>query len=156
MVLEEHSPDHEGDVAAQQQRAFAPAQPLLSHAEGQEDDAVVWNGMTAARPVKADANATLEVSLPYQLFAGRLSALLFDLKPHLENRSGDAIIATVGAHVRDWLGLKEEPTEEQISVQVREDERQPGALMLALTVTPPPEILPAAIPVVMGYSVKGP
>ena len=123
-------------------------------AEGQEDDAVVSNGMTAARQVKTDMNATLEVSLPYQLFAGRLSALLFDLKPHLEGRSGNAIVAMVRAHVRDWMGLKEEPTEEQISVGVREDERQPGSLLLAVTVTPPPEILPAGIPVVMGYTVK--
>ena len=127
----------------------------LVNAEGQEDDAVVSNGMTVARPTKAEASGTLEVSLPYQLFAGRLSALLFDLKPHLEGRSGDAIVATVRAHVRDWLGLKEEPTEEQVSVGVREDERQPGSLLLAVTVTPPPGILPAGIPIVMGYAVKG-
>jgi type VI secretion system protein ImpC len=125
-------------------------------AEGQEDDAVVSNGMTAARQTKADMNATLEVSLPYQLFAGRLSALLFDLKPHLEGRSGDAMVAMVRSHMRDWLRIKEEPTEEQVSAQVREDERQPGSLLLAVTVTPPPEILPAGIPVVMGYTVKGP
>ena len=59
-------------------------------------------------------------------------------------------------HVRDWLGLTEEPTEEQLSAQVRPDERQAGTLMLALTVTPPPDVLPAGIPVVMGYTLKGP
>jgi len=128
----------------------------LVGAEGQEEDALLWNGMTASRPNKADMNATLEVSLPYQLFAGRLSALLLDLKPHLEGKSAEAIVASVRAHVRDWLGLTEEPTEEQLSAQVRPDERQAGTLMLALTVTPPPDVLPAGIPVVMGYTLKGP
>lgn len=138
-----------------EEMGYAGINALVSD-DREEDDAIVWNGMTAARPVGTDMNATLEVSLPYQLFAGRLSALLFDLKPHLEGKSAEAVAASVQAHVRDWLGVKEETPDEQISAQVRPDERQAGMLMLALTVTPPADVLPGGIPVVMGYALKGP
>ena len=73
----------------------------------------------------------------------------------MEGKSGDAVIASVRAHMRDWLGLEKEPTDEEVSVQVRPDEKTQGNLMLAVTVTPPAKILPAGIPVVMGYTLRG-
>lgn len=51
------------------------------------DDALLWNGLTASRPQRMDADALLEVSLPYRLFATRMSTLLFALKPHLSGMS---------------------------------------------------------------------
>lgn len=117
------------------------------------EDAILWNGLTAARPHRADANALLEVSLPYQLFAARLSTLLFDLKPHLEGKDAKAIVASVYAHVRDWLKLEGKVDEEALSVQTRDAEDDPTALQLAVTVAPPQRILPGGIPVVMGYKI---
>ena len=118
------------------------------------DDAIFWNGMTVARATGADPNSFLEVSLPYQLFAGRLSALLWDLKPHLAGKSPEAVTATVLAHVQDWLKLEGEPEPEQVSAQVRPLEDDPSKLQLAVVVTPPQKILPGSIPVVMGYTLS--
>jgi len=115
-------------------------------------DALLWNGLTAARPARTESNALLEVSLPYQLFAGRLSTLMWELKPSLEGKSPEKVIASVRAHLCDWLQLGAEPTPEQMSVQVRPVEDAPGTLQLAATVTPPPNILPGGIPVVLGYT----
>ncbi|MCH8967380.1 MAG: type VI secretion system contractile sheath large subunit [Planctomycetes bacterium] len=115
------------------------------------DDAIVWNGLSAGRPIRMDANALLEVSLPYQLFATRLSSLLFLLKPHLSGLGAPEIEKTVRVHVCQWLGFKEEPDSEQLSVQTRPAEDSPGTLELAVTVTPPQKALPGGIPIVMGY-----
>lgn len=118
------------------------------------DDAIFWNGLTIARAAGAGPNALLEVSLPYQLFAGRLSALLWDLKPHLAGKSPEAVTATVLAHAQDWLKLEGEPEPEQVSAQVRPLEDDPSKLQLAVVVTPPQKILPGGIPVVMGYTLS--
>ena len=123
-------------------------------AERDRDTVVVCNGFSAARPDRAEGFAALEVSLPYQLFAGRLSSLLLDLKPHLVGLSQEKLAAFVLAHVRDWLttdGL--EPDEQQVAVQARPLEDAPQTLQLAVTVTPPPRILPGGIPVVLGYRI---
>ncbi|MCP4251174.1 MAG: type VI secretion system contractile sheath large subunit, partial [bacterium] len=115
-------------------------------------DALFWNGLTAARPEKLDPNSLLEVSLPYHLFAGRLSALLFALKPHLTGMDAEKLCATVIGHVRTWLKLGD-GNGDQVSAQVRPAEDDPAALQLALTVTPPNNLVPGGIPVVMGYKI---
>ncbi len=116
------------------------------------NDAYFWNGLTVARPGGVAPNALLEVSLPYQLFAGRISALLWDLKANLAGKSAEAVAATVQVHVQHWLKLEGEPEPEQISAQVRPAEHDPSKLQLAVVVTPPQKILPGSIPVVMGYT----
>ena len=115
------------------------------------DDALIWNGLTAARPDRMHPDAFLEVSLPYQLFAGRLAALLLTLKPHLAGKAPDAVGPYVKQHISDWLGLKGEATPEQISVQTRPAQDNPSVMELAVTVTPPQKVLPGGIPVVLGY-----
>jgi hypothetical protein len=117
-------------------------------------DALFWNGLTVARPDRMEHNALLEVSLPYHLFAGRLSALLLALKPHLEGKAPEKICATVITHARTWLNLGPESEGDQVSAQVRDAEGDPGALMLAVTVTPPPTILPGAVPLVLGFKLS--
>jgi type VI secretion system protein ImpC len=117
------------------------------------EDAIVWNGLTVARPARAEPNALLEVSLPYHLFAGRLSSLLWELKSHLAGMSAEKITAAVTAHVKNWLKLEGEVGTENLNVQVRPAEDDPQALELALTVTPPKTILPGNIPVVLGYKI---
>jgi len=117
----------------------------------EQEEAIVWNGLTAAQPAKVDAAGVLEVSLPYQLFAVRLSSLLLDLKPHLRGRSPEALAQMVTAHMRDWVPFDAEPTPEQLTVQVRPSEDNPSVLELAVTVAPPPRIVPGGVPVVLGY-----
>lgn len=118
------------------------------------EDAIIWNGLSAARPHRLDPDALLEVSLPYQLFAARLSSLLFELKSHLSSTSAEQIQATVTEHVKHWLGLTGEIPTDQLSVQTRPAEDAPNELELAVTVTPPPSVLPGGIPLVMGYRIK--
>jgi hypothetical protein len=118
------------------------------------DDALVWNGMTAAKAPRSDMQAVLEVSLPYQLFAGRLSALLLALKPSLSHTSAERVVAIVTQHVRDWMPFEGEPTPEQLSVQTRPSEDNPAILELAVTVTPPKTVVPGDMPVVVGYRIN--
>jgi len=115
------------------------------------EDVFFCNGMTAARPDRNEPAALFEVSMPYQLFATRLSAMLFSLKPSLSGKSAEQVASSVTTHVRDWLGVKEGDSEEQVAVQVRDAEGAPGSLEMAVTVTPPQEVLPGGVPVVMGY-----
>ena len=115
------------------------------------EDVLFWNGMTAAHAPRNDTEAILEVSLPYQLFTVRLSGLLFELKQHLTGMAADAVPAFVTQHVRDWIPFDGEPTPDQLSVQTRPAEDNPTTLELAVTVTPPPNIVPGDVPVVMGY-----
>jgi len=115
------------------------------------DDVLVWNGLTAAVPQRNHPEAFLEISLPYQLFAARISALFYLLKQHLSGLSRDAVAPFVTKHVCDWMGYRTDPGPEQLSVQTRPPEDDPQALELAVTVTPPQNILPGGIPVVMGY-----
>lgn len=119
-------------------------------------DALFWNGLTAARPDKPDPNGLLTVSLPYQLFAARLSNLLWELKPNLVNKSPEEASRAALAHVKNWLGIKgeQEGEADQIAVQVRPTEDDPNTQQLAITVTPPQKILPGGIPVVLGYVLK--
>ncbi|MBN2563407.1 MAG: type VI secretion system contractile sheath large subunit [Phycisphaerae bacterium] len=119
------------------------------------DDILIWNGLTAARPKKMDTSSLLEVSLPYQLFAGRLSSLLFALKPHLSGMSPEKVVPFVREHVVSWLFPEGEPdsahASEHVSVQTGPPEDDPSAVLLAVTVTPPRMILAGGIPVVLGY-----
>ncbi len=117
------------------------------------DDAVYWTGISCGRPTRQEPSALMELSLPYQLFAGRLGALMFDLKPRLHGLSGEKVVASVRAHVCDWLQFGGDVGEDVLSVQTRPADDQPGALELAVTVTPPNEILPGSIPVVVGYRI---
>ncbi|MBX3394926.1 MAG: type VI secretion system contractile sheath large subunit [Phycisphaerae bacterium] len=112
-----------------------------------------WNGVSAARPGSADISGVLEVSLPYQLFAARLSGLLFDLKPSLSAKSEDQVASIVKGHVQNWLQLPDDLAAQLINVQVRPAEKDPSSLELALTTTPPPTILPGGVPVVLGYRI---
>jgi len=91
------------------------------------------------------------VSLPYQLFACRISGLLFALKPHLPGLSVEKVPAFVTQHVRDWVAFEGEPEADQLSVQTRPTEENPALFEMAVTVTPPASILPGGVPVVMGY-----
>jgi len=116
-------------------------------------DALVWNGLTAARPAKIDPASLLEISLPNRLFAGRISALLYALKPKLDGKSPEKICATVLEHVRTWLNLSEQTDTDQVSAQVREAEGDPTALQLAVTVTPPNTLVPGGMPIVLGYKI---
>jgi type VI secretion system protein ImpC len=120
-----------------------------------QTDACVCGGFSAARPTRAEGLALLEVSLPYQLFASRLSTLLLELKPHLTGLSDEKLAAFVLTHVRDWLTVADvAPEEQQIAVQAKPLEDNPNSLQLAVTVTPPPQILPGGVPVVLGYRVR--
>lgn len=120
-----------------------------------DTEALVCNGFSAARPARAEGHALLEVSLPYQLFASRLSSLLLDLKPHLAGMTQEKLVAFTLAHVRDWLTVADVPPEEQqVAVQARPLEDDPATLQLAVTVTPPARILPGGVPVVLGYKIR--
>ncbi|MCK4660645.1 MAG: type VI secretion system contractile sheath large subunit [Phycisphaerae bacterium] len=118
---------------------------------GTKDNAVLCNGMTAARPQRAEPSALFEVSLPYLLFAGRLSALLWALKPYLRGMTPEKIRAFVAVHVREWLKLDKDATSGCVSVHLRESEDDPSVLELAATVTPPQTLVPGGVPVVLGY-----
>lgn len=118
------------------------------------DDAIVWNGLTAARPANFEQQGVLEISLPYQLFAARLAQLLFILKPRLHDMDGEKAGEFIRQHVADWLTVPGEPQPEQIAVQTRAPEGNPAGLEFALTVTPPQRILPGAIPMVLGYRIR--
>ncbi len=113
------------------------------------DDALIWNGLTAARPDRMHPDAFLEVSLPYQLFAGRLGTLLFALKPSLIGKSPEQVVSEVKKHLCNWLNLGADA--EEISVQTRPADDNPQVHDLAVTVTPPSPILTGGIPVVLGY-----
>jgi type VI secretion system protein ImpC len=120
-----------------------------------QTDVFVTNGFSAARPGRAEGYALLEVSLPYQLFASRLSTLLLELKPHVTGLAADKLAGFVLAHVRDWLTVADvSPEEQQVSVQARPLEDDPNSLQLAVTVTPPQQLLPGGVPVVLGYRVR--
>ncbi|HWL94077.1 MAG TPA: type VI secretion system contractile sheath large subunit [Phycisphaerae bacterium] len=118
-----------------------------------QEDVLFWNGLSAGRPFKPEVNDLLEVSLPYQLFATRLSSLLFDLKPHLAGKGEAEIERTVRTHVQNWLQIDDSQAMVAINVQTRAAEGDPSAIELALTATPPATILPSGIPVVMGYKI---
>jgi len=115
-------------------------------------DLVLYNGLTAARPHRMEPSALLEVSLPYQLFATRLSSLLFLLKPHLTGLAAEKIPKLVTDHARDWLGLSGD-VGDAIRVQTKPSDDNAKALDLAVTITPPQNILPGGIPLVMGYRI---
>ena len=136
-----------------QEMAVAGINAVLNEPHG--DNILVCNGFSAARAARAEGYALLEVSLPYQLFASRLSSLLLDLKPSLTGLSQEKTAALTLAHVRDWLTVEDiAPEEQQISVQARPLDEDPNSLQLAVTVTPPPRILPGGVPVVLGYRVR--
>lgn len=151
-------------------KTFGPTDTTMTIDKGQElaavginallsarhdTEALVCNGFSAARPARAEGHALLEVSLPYQLFASRLSSLLLDLKPHLAGMTHEKLVAFTLAHVRDWLTVADVPPEEQqVAVQARPLEDDPATLQLAVTVTPPARVLPGGVPVVLGYKIR--
>jgi len=159
-----------GTGGKQGEKRFGPADNQMPLEKGQElaaaglnavlcfkDEAriVVCNGFSVARPTRADGFALLEVSLPYQLFASRLSSLLLALKPSLGGLSAEKVVSVTLAHVRDWLTIAEvAPDEQQVAVQARPLDNEPNSLQLAVTVTPPPRIVPGGVPVVLGYRIR--
>lgn len=118
------------------------------------EQVIFWNGLTAARPARLEPQAFLEISLPYQLFAARLSVLLLSIRPGLEGRSAEQVAGVVRTNVCAWLELPEESADEHVLVQMRPVEGPAGVRQLAVTVTPPERILPGAIPIVMGYQIN--
>ena len=77
---------------------------------------------------------------------------MLDLKPHVVGLPQEKLVAFVLAHVRDWMTIAGmAPDEQQVAVQARPLEDAPAVLQLAVTVTPPPRLLPGGIPVVVGY-----
>ncbi len=118
----------------------------------EHEDALVWNGLSVSQPMKMDNDSLLEISLPYQLFAGRLASLLFELKPHLVGLAPDKVGPTVAQHVRQWLSVDGQAApEDSVNAQIQAAEDAPGVNDLAVTVVPPAQILAGGIPVVMGY-----
>ena len=133
-----------------QEMAMAGLNAVIS--EPGSTNVIVCNGFSAARATRTEGLGLLEVSLPYQLFASRLSYLLFELKPHLAGMNAQKVVPFVLGHVRQWLTIDEmPPDEQQISVQAKPIEDEPGVTQLAVTVTPPSRILPGGIPIVLGY-----
>ncbi len=116
----------------------------------EQADAFIWNGLTAAQPGRFDSDSLLQVSAPYQLFAGRLSNLLLALKPRLMGLSRDQLLADTHQHIQDWLTLPGQPPPTEINVMAQPVEGQPTATDVAITVTPPAHILPGGIPIVLG------
>lgn len=145
------------DTALSMERAQELAAVGLNAIIGYEEETrvVLCNGFSAARPARPEGGAILEISLPYQLFASRLSTLLLDLRPHLTRLDTEKLVAVVLTHVRDWLTVADiTPDEQQISVQARPVEGAADGVELAVTVTAPPRVLPGGVPVVVGYRVR--
>jgi type VI secretion system protein ImpD len=117
-------------------------------------DAVFWNGLTVARPRRAEAQAMLEISLSYQLFAIRMSMLLYALKPHLVDMALEKVSGFVTQHVQDWVRVEDRSPPAQVIVQAQPAEDNPTGLDLAVVVTPPARILPGGIPVALGLRVR--
>lgn len=115
------------------------------------DEAIVWNGLTAAMLRRQDPIAVLEVSLAYRLFATRLSALLLSLKPKLAGQGEAETIRLVRQCLCEWLGLEGEPTTEQLNVQINTPDEAPSAKFLTVVATPPTTLLPGDVPVTLGY-----
>ena len=115
------------------------------------DEVIVWNGLSAARIAKLEPSALLEVSLPYQLFATRMSSLLFLLKPHLAGKSSEQIVPFVRDHILSWLPEDAAKDPEMVKVQTGSPEGDSSTVLLAVTVTPPPRVLAGGIPIVLGY-----
>jgi len=140
-----------------------PAQQRPDHS-----DALIWNGLSAARPMygpqdpqagpeaamQMAQNAMLEVSLPYRLFAARVSVLLFKLRAQLVSMSAEAIPPFVKQHVQTWVKFDGDPTDEQLSVQTRVPVDDANGLELAMTVIPPQSVVGGNIPVVAGYRIR--
>ncbi len=114
-------------------------------------DGIVWNAMSAARAPRDNVEAIVEVSLPYQLFVSRLSALLFTLRTHLLTLPTEHVSAIVEQHLRDWIPFTGEPNTDQCAVHVQPNEEDAGVMELAVTVTPPESLVPGSVPLVMGY-----
>lgn len=119
-----------------------------------QDAAVIWNGLTAARPANWELPAMQVVSLAYLLFAARLSLLLLSLQPALRGMAYEDAQTAVTALLMQWLGLQQAPTAEQMQVQVGVPEDGPKVPKLAVSVIPPAGILPGGIPVVVGYPLQ--
>ncbi len=139
------------DTVLSQDKVGEFASVGLNVVSGMRDqaDVMVWNGLTPAWPKQIAPAALLEVSLPYQLFGTRLSTLLLALRPRLTGLAPDKIIANVTQHMAHWLQI-ESPTPKQVCAQTLPTEDGTGT-QLAVTVTPPPHLLPGGIPVVLGY-----
>jgi type VI secretion system protein ImpC len=119
------------------------------------EEAIFWNGLTVAKPRKANSQSILEVSLPYQLFAGRLSSLLWALKPTLAGKPASELPEFVRTHVTDWIQGPADLAPEAVKVAVTPDPQRPGNHQLSVTVTPPASILPGGIPITLGIKIEG-
>lgn len=133
-----------------EEMAFVGLNAIASLRE--HEDALVWNGLSVAQPMKMDNDALLEISLPYQLFASRLASLLFELKPYLVGLTPEKVGPTVARHIRQWLAVEGQAApEDSVNAQIQAAEDAPSVNDLAVTVVPPAQILAGEIPVVIGY-----
>lgn len=156
------------DDDAPSQKAFGPTDTLMQLPKIQElgsvgvnavvgvkgeAEAVLWNGITLARPTRWEEGGILEISLPYQLFATRLAGLLLGAKDGWTSLPADKVADTIKTQIYNWLGLHEQAYPGGITVQTRAPEGDAAGLEFAATVIPPPTILPGSVPVVLGFRI---
>jgi len=151
------------------QKAFGPTDTLMQLPKIQElgavgvnavvgvkgeAEAVLWNGITLAKPTRWEEGGILEISLPYQLFATRLAGLLLGAKDGWAGLPGDKVADTIKTQIYNWLGLHEQAYPGGVVVQTRAPEGDAAGLEFAATVIPPPTILPGSVPVVLGFRIR--
>ena len=157
------------DDDAPGQKAFGPTDTLMQLPKIQElgsvgvnavvgvkgeAEAVLWNGITLAKPTRWEEGGILEISLPYQLFATRLAGLLLGAKDGWASLPSDKVADTIKTQIYNWLGLHEQAYPGGVVVQTRAPEGDAAGLEFAATVIPPPTILPGSVPVVLGFRIR--
>lgn len=151
------------------QKAFGPTDTLMQLPKIQElgsvgvnavvgvkgeAEAILWNGITLAKPTRWEEGGILEISLPYQLFATRLAGLLLAAKDGWAALPADKVADTIKTQIYNWLGLHEQAYPGGVTVQTRAPEGDAAGLEFAATVIPPPTILPGSVPVVLGFRIR--
>lgn len=157
------------DDDAPGQKAFGPTDTLMQLPKIQElgsvgvnavvgvkgeAEAVLWNGITLAKPTRWEEGGILEISLPYQLFATRLAGLLLGAKDGWASLPSDKVADAIKTQIYNWLGLHEQAYPGGVTVQTRAPEGDTAGLEFAATVIPPPTILPGSVPVVLGFRIR--
>ena len=111
-------------------------------------------GLSVGRPSSPTDGGVLEISLPYQLFAARVSSLLLALQPTVSKMGSEQGVDYIKKHVCNWLGYTPDVPADQLNVQIRPSDADPSARQLAVSLVPPPNILPGGIPLVLGYALR--
>lgn len=116
--------------------------------------AVLSGGLSVGRPSSPTDGGVLEISLPYQLFAARVSSLLLALQTTVSKMGSEQGVDYIRKHVCDWLGYTPDVPADQLNVQIRPSDADPSIRQLAVSLVPPPTILPGGIPLVLGYALR--